>query len=562
MRELLVVLNTRAQSLLKHAFEFRWQSLAQNLASLLVFGGFTLAVFFISRSVTDYAMSQAHIGLFLFHRFLSMLLYVFFVTVNVGNMIVSFGTLYRSQEVGFLMSLPISHAKIFLIKFVDNFFYSSSTLTLIGLAVLLGYGSYFDMPWYFYFVVIFLVMLPFMLISGILAVTALMLLIRIGARIGFRLLLMLLVGAYATSVYAYFRVTNPMALVEDVMKLWPNVNDYLGYLDPPFVKFMPNHWVAEFLYWSINGDPARALPYLALLVLTMLGLIAIAGLMARKFYYESWLAVSNLQAVKYSSATRSSGLSKLDSKNLFSPKLDALMRRDFWLFFREPSQWLHLVLMFVLLLMFVVSVATMNIRFDSPGMETNAFLIVFLFNGFLVASICLRFIFPLVSLEGDAFWVVRSAPIVMNRLYWYKVLGSMGVVVLLAETLTISSVFLFSQSIYLTTVAAIMIFFVVLTLVGINVAAGGYFAVFKEKNPMRIASSQGASLTFLGSMVYLTFVSTLLVVPFNRYFHRPEFAGILTPHWMHWSFILIGLVSLAIFFLSSFIGVKAMQRGG
>lgn len=562
MRELLVVLNTRAQSFLKHAFEFRWQSLVQNLASLLIFGGFTIAVFFIARSVTDYAMSQAHIGLFLFHRFLSMLLYVFFVTVNVGNMIVSFGTLYRSQEVGFLMSLPISHAKIFLIKFVDNFFYSSSTLTLIGLAVLLGYGSHFDMPWYFYFVVIFFVMLPFMLISGILAVTALMLLIRIGARIGFRLLLMLLVGAYAASVYAYFRITNPMALVEDVMKLWPNVNDYLGYLDPPFVKFLPNHWVAEFLYWSINGDPGRAVPYLTLLVLTMLGLIAVAGLMARKFYYESWLAVSNLQAAKNSSASKPPGLFKLDGKNLFSPKLDALMRRDFWLFFREPSQWLHLVLMFVLLLMFVVSVATMNIRFDSPGMETNAFLIVFLFNGFLVASICLRFIFPLVSLEGDAFWVIRSAPIVTNRLYWYKVLGSMGVVLALAETLTISSVFLFSQSIYLTIIAAIMMLFVVVTLVGTNVAAGGYFAVFKEKNPMRIASSQGASLTFLGSMVYLTFVSTLLVIPFNRYFQQSEFAGMATPHWMHWSFILIGVLSLAIFFLSSFIGVKALRRSG
>jgi len=560
MRELLVVLNTRAQSFLKRAFELRWHTVVQNLASFLIVGGFTVAVFFVSRFATDYLITQAHIGLFLFHRFLSMLLYVFFITVNVGNMIVSFGTLYRSQEVGFLMSLPISHAKIFLIKFVDNFFYSSSTLTLLGLAMLLGYGSYFDMPWYFYFVVIFFVMLPFMLIAGILATTTLMLLIQLGTRIGFRLLLVLLLCCYALSVYGYFQVTNPMSLVEEVMKLWPNVNDYLGYLDPPLVKFLPNHWVAEFLYWSIHNDYGRALPYFTLLLLTMLGLIALAGLIARKYYYESWLAVSDLRATKSARNSTQPGTFQLGSGGLFTPQLNVLLRRDFSLFLREPSQWLHLMLMFLLLVMFLVSVATMNLRFDQPATQANAFLTVFLFNSFLVASLALRFVFPVVSLEGDAFWAVRTSPLVLRRLYWYKVLVSLVVVLGIAETLTVSSAYLFAHDWHLTVVACAITFFVVITLVGANVAAGGYFAAYKERNPIRIASSQGASLTFLGSMGYLTLVTAVIIIPLNRYFNSIDFVGAATPNWAFVPLTIIAVLSMIVFIVSAAIGLKSIRQ--
>lgn len=559
MRELLVVLNTRAQSFLKRAFELRWQTIVQNVASFLIFGGFAVAVFFVSRSATEYLIKEAHIGMFLFHRFLSMLLYVFFITVNLGNMIVSFSTLYKSQEVHFLMSLPISHAKIFLIKFVDNFFYSSSTLTLLGLAMLLGYGSFFEMPWYFYFFVMFFVLLPFMLIAGILAITSLMLLIKLGTRIGFRLLLVMIIAAYAACVYAYFTFTNPMALVDDVMKLWPDVNDYLGYLDPPFVKFLPNHWVAEFLYWSISGDWGRAMPYFSLLFLTMLGLVALAGLMARRFYYESWLAVSDLQAGGNTARnTRSAIFSR--SVRVLPPQWDVLLRRDVAAFIREPSQWLHLMLMFLLLAMFLFSLGTLKLAFDQPAVQTVAFLVVFMFNGFLIASIALRFVFPLISLEGDAFWCVRTSPVSLKKLYWYKLLAATAAVIFIAETLALASVFLFDAEMALAPMTAAAMFCIAAALVALNVGAGGYFAIYRERNPIRIASSQGASLTFLASMVYLTLVVSVMVVPLNRYFHALDFPGFSTMDWIYLPLGVIGVLSLIVITISTGVGMSALKR--
>jgi ABC-2 type transport system permease protein len=561
MKELLVVLNTRAQAFLKRAFELRWQTVVQNLASVLIFGGFTVAVFFVSRFATDYLLTQANIGLFLFHRFLAMLLFVFFVTVNVGNMIVSFSTLYKSQEVNFLMALPISHAKIFLIKFVDNFFYSSSTLTLLGLAMLLGYGSNFDLPWYFYFFVMFFVMLPFMLIAGILAITSLMLLIKLGTRIGFKALLAVILLGYAGSVYFYFTITNPMRLVEDVMKLWPNVNAYLGYLDPPFVKFLPSHWVAEFLYWSLQGNVARALPYFSLLFLAMFGLIVIAGLMAKRFYYESWLAVADVQSASGGQSRKPFGAS-LFEKGMFKPQWDVLLKRDIVLFFREPSQWLHLALMFSLLTAFLISLATLHFSYEQPAAQATAFLTIFMFIGFLIASITLRFVFPAVSLEGDAFWCVRTSPLHVRKLYWYKTLAAFGSVAFVAASLAFVSISVFHHDRMLAGVASVTALCISLALVGLNVGAGSYFAMYKEKNPIRVASSQGASLTFLASMVYLTIVVAIMLIPLNRYFVAAQLVEVASPRWAYLPLSVVAVLSLIMFGVSTGVGLRAIRRGG
>jgi ABC-2 type transport system permease protein len=561
MRELLLILNLRAQGFLRSVFTTSWQSLLMNLSSVLIFGGFAVGVFFISRASTLYLLQEAHIGQFLFHRFLSMLLYVFFVTVNLGNMIVCYATLYRSQEVSFLMAMPVTHAKIFLIKFVDNFFYSSTTLSLVGFALLLGYGSCFNLPWYFYLVTIFLVLLPFMLIAGIVAVMVLMLLIKIAARIGIRWLLAIIVTSYLTVIYAYFRITNPIELVNEVMKHYPDVNEYFGYLDPPFVHYLPNHWVTEFFYWSINGDATRAIANLSLLFFTMVGLIVLAGLIARRYYYESWLAVSDAQTMMGSSGKIFRlKLFEFGRRSVLRPQVDAIMKRDLWLFLREPSQWLHLLLMMVLLSIFLISMNSLEMRLSQPLLQAVSFLVVFLFNGFLIASIALRFVFPSVSLEGEGFWAVRTSPLTLKSLYLHKFTFAFLALLALAEFLSVVSVGMLRRDPALIELAAISTGCIALALTGMNLGAGTYFASFKEKNPIRVASSQGASVTFLLSMVYLTCVVVILIVPLNNYFERSLLLGTQSSSWIVVPVIAVGVLSLLCFLISSIIGLKSIYR--
>jgi len=561
MRELVLVLNVKAHILLKNLFDLRFQSVVKNLSSLIIFGGVAVGVFFLSRLSTLYLIQEAHIGQFLYHRFLSMLLYVFFVTVNLGNMIVCYATMFKSDEVKFLMGLPISHEKIFLLKFVDNFFYSSTTLTLLGLSWLLGYGSTYNMPWTFYFVAMFLVFLPFMLISGLLAVLILMGMIKVATRVGIRVLLATLVGVYLLVVYLYFQMTNPVQLVQEVMKYYPDVNQYFGYLDAPASRFLPNHWVSEFLYWSVRGEPEAALPWFFILVLVMLALMIIAALLAHKYYYTSWLSASDAQSFRLvrSGASRFRFL-QLAKAGRFERQLDVMMKRDFLMFFREPSQWLHLMLMSALLLVFLVSLSALELRLTQPLLQTTSFLVVFLFNGFLVASLQLRFVFPAISLEGEPFWCVRSAPVSLRKLYLFKMVIALVLVVVIAESLVAASTYLLRSDPILVRFVLATMGSIAVGLTGLNLGAGAYFAAYREKNPIRIASSQGASLTFLASMSYLSFCAMIIVLPLKRYFDNLILRGWLTTDWMVLPIVLVAVLSVVVFAVSTGVGLRAFHR--
>ena len=561
MRELLILLNVKAQTLLKGAFNREWQDIARNLSTACIFGGFAIGVFVLSRSTTTYLLQDIHIGQFLFHRFLAMLLYVLFITVNLGNMIVSYATLYKSDEVRLLMALPVSHTKIFIVKFIDNFFYSSTTLLLVGFSVLLGYGSCFTLPWYFYFFTIFFVMGPFMLIAGLIAVLMLMSFISVAARIGVRKLLTLITLLYLGAIYAYFRIINPIQLVQDVMKNFPDVDRYFADLDPPFTKFLPNYWVSEFLYWETRGEYAAAVPYFAILFLTMLALGVIAILVAQRVYYRSWLAAADALAVRVSS-TRTWFPRVLDfaRSNVFRPQTDVILRRDFWLFFREPSQWLHLVLMIVLILVFLVSISTLQLKLSLPFHLTLAYLIVFLFNGFLVASITLRFVFPLVSLEGETFWSVRASPVLLQKLYRQKLALSSLFVIPTAVILSVTSVMMLRNQPSLVLVAGLGSAMISFSLIALNLGAGSYFAVYSERNPIRVASSQGASLTFLGSMGYLAIIVAILIVPLNTHFHLLVTRNRETFEWIWMPLAGIAGFSLSLAWLFSRIGLRSLKR--
>jgi ABC-2 type transport system permease protein len=560
MYELVLVLNIKAQTFLKSVFAWKWHTLLKNLSSLLIFGGFAVGVFFIARMTTQYLLFEAHIGMFLFHRFLSMLLYVFFVTINLGNMIVSYATLYRSQEVSFLMAHPVDHAKIFLIKFVDNFFYSSTTLSLIGFAVLLGYGSVFTLPWYSYLFVTFFVFLPFMLIAGILAVVTLMMLMKLAARIGIRRLLAVIAVVYLSAIYLYFKIVNPVQLVSEVMKHYPDVNEYFGYLDPPLVHYLPSHWVSEFFYWSTNGEIARAVPYFTLLLLTMLGLMIVAGFMARRYYYSSWVSAADALAL----GGRRHGRSRMrflefGRKSPLEPQTDVIVKRDLWLFFREPSQWLHMVLMIVLILIFVISLSTLELKLSQPFLEAVTFLVVFLFNGFLIASMSLRFVFPSVSLESESFWCIRSSPLSLKKLYFLKLGIALMIVVSLAEALSIVSIMILLKDAQLVLYSSLYTFCIALSLTSLNLGAGTYFALYKEKNPIRVASSQGASLTFLLGMIYLIVVVGSLIFPLNRYFESMVLLGTASGERLYSPLTLLVPFSVLVFMTSTVVGLKSLQ---
>ena len=58
---------------------------------------------------------------------------------------------------------------------------------------------------------------------------------------------------------------------------------------------------------------------------------------------------------------------------------------------------------------------------------------------FVMSAIAVRFVFPAVSAEGRAFWIVRTAPVSLATFLWSKFWTGLVPILLLAEALTIAS---------------------------------------------------------------------------------------------------------------------------
>jgi hypothetical protein len=91
-------------------------------------------------------------------------------------------------------------------------------------------------------------------------------------------------------------------------------------------------------------------------------------------------------------------------------------------FARDSTQWSQLVLLAVLLVVYVANVRYLPLNGEGVTVLLRN-LIPFLnlaLAGFVLASIAARFVFPSVSLEGRALWLLRSSPLPMGELLWAK----------------------------------------------------------------------------------------------------------------------------------------------
>ncbi len=565
MRLVLHILKYKLITFFKTTFDFRFVTVVRGVGSLVVFGGFAAGAYLLSSWITSFVLDQTRIGLYLFHRFISMMLFVFFMAVNLGNIVVSYATLYRSSEVEYFLTKPVSYTSIFVLKFFDNFLYSSTTLFLVAFMVLLGYGSHFGYSWYWQLGVMLFVLIPFMFLSACLAVLVLMALMKIASRWGFRKVMVGIGGSYFVIVMLFFRFSNPVDLVSRVNRYYPNVDQYMMKLDPGFLVYMPNHWVSEFLFYMARQDVAKSLPFAGILLGAVAAAFVVCLLVAHRFYFRSWVVKYQFQASSNTPEVNvKPKLFDFRKPSWLPSQLESLLKKEYFQFIREPSQWIHLVVMLVLITLFVMSLRSMDLTLRVTEIQTMTYLVLYGFGGFLSSSLALRFIFPMISLEGKPFWSLLSSPIDIRKVYVTKFLLAFSFVFLLTEIVAISSnipfVRTFERRPLLMYFGMYSAFWVSLTMAALNYGFGGYFANFTETNPIRVSSSQGATLTFLVSLVFLIALVVITIVPISRYFESLfifrafEMRSIVLPG------ILVYAVSIILTVFAFMVGMRSLKR--
>ena len=144
------------------------------------------------------------------------------------------------------------------------------------------------------------------------------------------------------------------------------------------------------------------------------------------------------------------------------------------------------------------------------------------FIGFILAAISMRFVFPSISIEGHAFWAVKSSPVRPSRilqikfmLYFFPVLA-----IGLALCYIANNVFRVTHSL-LFWLSFINVGLMSLVITSLAIGLGAYHARFDSNNPIKIAASYGGFVFMLYSALYVLNLLILQAYPlFRLYFHR------------------------------------------
>jgi ABC-2 type transport system permease protein len=240
------------------------------------------------------------------------------------------------------------------------------------------------------------------------------------------------------------------------------------------------------------------------------------------------------------------------------------VKKEFFTFFREASQWIHLVVMIILVGLFSISVSHINLRLRVLDMQLLTYLVIFAFGGFMVSSLALRFVFPMIGLEGQTIWALRSSPVRESKIILVKFILGFLLVFVLAEYISISSNISFVK---ITEMRPLLLWFgifsafwISFTTVSLNLGLGGYFANYLEHNPIRAASTQGATITFLVTLVYLILMVVIVFVPISAYFTMLFQFRYFQTELIVLPGTLLAVISYLLSALSFIVGLRAIRR--
>lgn len=558
MNTLLTILNARATMFLKGIMDRRWHGVSKNLATGIIFGGVAIGTFLMVRMLTGYMVNQVGVDPFALHRLLAIGLFTFFLSIYTIGLLVSYASLYASREVSVLMSMPVSHGVLFMERAIENVVSSATTMTLLGAAAVLAYCSVFQIDTWKSLAILFAAFLPGVAIAGFLAVMTMPPLILLAHRIGVRWMLLCGVLLLAAVTVLFADAVDPLAAVRDATLPASRVtiNEQEGITT---LGWLPSNWVAWFIQAMVRQRVVEVLAYPGL-ILGLLACVAVCtDTVGRQWYYRSWLIVVEMRGKRLPS-TGWFPFPPMEFGRFwgFRPHLEAVIKRDFWMFFRDPVQRIHLLVILALAVGSAFSLRSLEVMVYRPSSQVLSFLTVFLFIGLIVSSLTLRFVFPSVSLEGTSFWAVRTAPIALSRLYWLKFIIAFVLTLIPAELLVLAVFPAVLRSAALSVLGAAGMAGVVVAIVSLNLGAGAYFATLREDNPIKVASSQGASITFLGSIVVLVIATVILAVPASAV------TGVLNPHSrtqaMTWAVFTLSVVALLITVLSHRLGLNALRK--
>jgi len=452
------------------------------------------------------------VGLAVFQRVLEVGLVVLSAGVTFSAITTAILTLYLSDDLNFLLTQPLRSGRVFTLKVFETYLTTALVPTGLTLPILAAVGAFFHAPAWYYPVALIGTVLVYALPVGLGALIAVFLM-RV-APVGRVREVATALGVLLSAALVYaVRAVRPEVIVQQLT----DARDFEAFLERfalPDNPLMPAAWAAVGFWTAARGGaPLTLIPLAVLAVLVLAGATALAA-----FAYQAGWA-RNLDSSRVRLDPRPRGPSRVERfAARFGPG-GVLAMKDARLLLRDPTQWSQLLILVALGGVYVVSVRSFPQQL--PLFQNIVGYVQLAFQGFVIAGVGVRLAFPGVSLEGRAYWLLRTSPMTARQIVLSKYAGALPPTLVLALILSVTSALALDLSPVIVFASVLVAVSSALVTTALGVALGAVAPRFTADNPAEIGVSP-AGLTYM--LVSVAYTLALLAV-----LARPAYASVYLP---------------------------------
>jgi ABC-2 type transport system permease protein len=457
---------------------------------------------------------------------LGMMLVALFTMIFLSATVSAVGALFLSKDLDLTISAPLSPGEFLLGKTVDVGLSVSWMICTFGLPALLAFGSFYHGG------IIFVVAAPllclgfFALATSLGVVTALIVAALLPSERSkplYVLVLLVLLAGGTALLHGFgdrppLQTSNPTALIQQAAAVALN-------------PWLPSSHCARALTGLLQRE--YLIPLLA--AVEYIGMISLLGFCMRSAFIRLYdRGLSRTRSSHSFFRIHSRGAQRI-SRLLFpfaSPTTRAIMAKEYKVFSRDVTHTMQLGLLLGITFVYLYNYQLLEgpIRASTEVRAVwNIFLLLsnIALGSLVITSICSRFVFPSVSLEGNTFWLIQAAPISLRELLkakfksWLTPVSCIGGVVFISGAMALNA----DVPLVLASCAAGII--ICHGLVGIGVGLGALFSHFEWEHSTQISTSMGSFIFMLVSMIFLGLNMIPLGLMFGTYLLFPE--HVITP---------------------------------
>ena len=476
--------------------------------------GVGVGVFFATHRALRFFSGVEMIGHLLTARLLEFMLLGIVGFVFMSSLVSALGTFFLSDDLPLVRAAPLAEGPFFTARWLETAALAGWMVVGFGLPVIAAYGAALGASALFWPVAL-MAFLPLALIPAAGGVVVITLLVCIFPARKVRELFVVLGVIAAALLLLLLRVAQPERLMRP--EVFGSVANYVAAFQVPQSAWLPSAWSASAMQRALLGEIDWL--SLGLLWTGVWGAASAAFLVHARLYPRAY---SRAQEGGPGSFGGIAWLEKgFDALNAAAaPEVRAFARKDSRIFLRDPGQWSQLLILLTLVVAYVYNYAVFpGADVSLAGVKINHLLGVvnLVLAGFVMAALGARFAFPAVSIEGRAFWLVRTAPITPRRFLGIKFALALAPLLPLGIVLVGLTAYWLKLPTALIVLSIVHIAVVTAAMTALGLGLGALYPRFKFENPAQVPMSFGGILFMLiatGYTLAAGLATAWLAVPF------------------------------------------------